>query len=122
MTAKEWIERGFKLNVEIEQLKEARDRAEKMNDVCKKSLPSYGEYSRMLFKRIDTLLNICREITEAVSLVDDAALRTLLTARYINFKTWEQVAEDMELDERWIYRLRKKAMAELEKVLIKRDE
>ncbi len=118
MAAKEWLERGFKLNIEIKQLNEAKELAKKMNECCGGNVPNYREYSKMLFVRIDRLLNISREIAEVISKLDNAVYRTMLTARYINFKTWEEIAEDMEMDLRWIYRLRKKAVDEVERVLV----
>ena len=117
MTAKEWLERGFKLNIEIKQLNEAKELAKQMNESCGGNVPNYREYSKMLFVRIDRLLNISREITEVIAKLDSAVHRTMLTARYINFKTWEEIAEDMEMDLRWIYRMRKKAIAHVEEIL-----
>ena len=113
MTKKQWLERAFYLNEEIQQLKIAKDLAVQMNDVADGNAKGYKEYTRMLFKKIDELLNISKEITEAISKVENPTYRTLLTARYINFKKWTEVAEDMEIDLRWMYRLRKRAMEEL---------
>ena len=113
MTKKQWLERAFYLNEEIEQLKIAKELAKKLNDDAGGNTSEYKEYTRMLFKKIDELLNISKEITEAISKVENPTYRTLLTARYINFKKWTEVAEDMEIDLRWMYRLRKRAMEEL---------
>ena len=101
------------MNEEIQQLKIAKDLAKQMNDDAGGNISAYKEYSRILFKKIDELLNISKEITEAVSKIENPAYRILLTARYINFKKWSDVAEDMEIDLRWMYRLRKRAMEEL---------
>ena len=101
------------MNEEIQQLKAAKELAKQMNDDAGGDVKVYKEYSRMLFKKIDELLNISKEITEAISKIKNPTYRTLLTARYINFKKWSEVAEDMEIDLRWMYRLRKRAMEEL---------
>ena len=121
MTAKEWLERGFKLDMEIKQLTEAKELAKQMNESCGGNVPNYRQYSKMLFVRIDRLLNISMEITEVISKLDNAVYRAMLTARYINFKTWEEIAEDMEMDLRWIYRMRKKAIAQVEVFLMNND-
>lgn len=118
MNVKEWLERGFNLNMEIKQLTEAKELAKKMNDQCGGNATNYSEYSKMLFVRIDRLLNISKEITEVISKLKSALHRSVFTARYINFKTWEEIAEDMEMDLRWIYRLRKRIMAEVEEILV----
>lgn len=134
MTVKEWLNRGFKLNKEIEQLKEAKQKAmelacgavadlgnEKVQSSSQNStedkMVSYAEYSRLLYKRIDKLLEINKEIVGVISKVDDTTLRSLLTARYINFKTWERIAEDLDKELRWIYRLHKKALNNIENVI-----
>ena len=101
------------MNEEIQQLKAAKELAKQMNDDAGGDVKVYKEYNRMLFKKIDELLNISKEITEAISKIKNPTYRTLLTARYINFKKWTEVAEDMEIDLRWMYRLRKRAMEEL---------
>ena len=98
MNVKEWLERGFNLNIEIQQLKQAKDAAKE------------------LFRQIDKLLLISREITQAVSKVDNPLYRTILTARYINFKTWEEIADDLEFNLRWLYRLHKRALESMNEV------
>ena len=101
------------MNEEIQQLKAAKDLAKQMNDDAGGDVKVYKEYSRMLFKKIDELLNISKEITEAISKIGNPVYRTIFTARYINFKTWETIAEEMELDLRWVYRLNQRAIEEL---------
>ena len=101
------------MNEEIQQLKAAKDLAKQMNDDAGGDVKVYKEYSRMLFKKIDELLNISKEITETISKIGNPVYRTIFTARYINFKTWETIAEEMELDLRWVYRLNQRAIEEL---------
>ena len=114
MTVQQWLDRGFKVNREINELKQAKDNAKQIADENSKE---YKEYSKLLFKRIDELLEINKQTVEAVSKMDDILLRTVFTARYINCKTWEEIADDLELTIRWVYRLRKKGIEELEKKL-----
>lgn len=118
MNVKEWLERGFNLNIEIQQLKQAKDAAKELCESCGEDVPSYREYAKELFRQIDKLLLISREIAQAVSKVDNPLYRTILTARYINFKTWEEIADDLEFNLRWIYRLRKRIMAEVEEIIV----
>lgn len=137
MTVKEWLNRGFKLNKEIEQLKEAKEKAKDLacsvvsnmgnervqsdnGNSAENKMVSYAEYSRLLYKRIDKLLEINKEIVEAISKVDDTTLRSLLTARYINYKTWEAVTEAIGYNsEKWVRTaLHKKALTAVKNFII----
>ena len=119
MTAKEWLSRGYKLDKEINALITAHDRAFELACIASKSNTDervqtsrlnvsenkyieYSDYSREIDIRIDRLIQIKREIQTAIDRVDDTVLRALLIERYINFKTWEQVAEAMKLSEKWV--------------------
>lgn len=49
----------------------------------------------------------------AIRRVEDGRLRELLRVRYIDGCTWEQVAEKLEIDERWARRLHGRALDSL---------
>lgn len=121
---KKWLNRGFKLDNEINQLEEAK-RA--MFDRITSITPSYegevvngtkdphkydlyAQYCADIDQRIDELYEIKCEIHEVINQVEDVKLRTLLTARYINFRTFEQIAVDMAYDWRHIMRIHKEAL------------
>lgn len=53
------------------------------------------------------------EIGAAINTVSDARLRELLMLRYIDGRTWEQVAETMGLSYQWVCRLHSIAMGKL---------
>lgn len=107
-----WLNRGWKINCEIEQLIRAKEKSfelacrvnsdrsgervqeSKKNTSEDKNL-TYAEYSRLLDSKIDDLYKIKMEIQEAINQVDNSIYRALLTARYINFKSWEQIAVDL---------------------------
>ena len=116
MTTKQWMERAFYLNEEIKQLTDAKQKAKELNDAGG-GVSGYREYSRILFKKIEKQLAICMEITNAVSRLEKPLYRAIFTARYINFKTWEEIAEELELDLRWVYRLNQRALGEMEKII-----
>lgn len=135
MTVKEWLNRGWELDKEINQLlqsqREALTRATKTtctsadekvqtskNNTTENKFVSYAEYSDMADKRIDELYEIKKEILAAVKELEDSTLRTLLVARYINFKTWEQIAADMHYSYKHIVHiLHPKALSKLENVI-----
>lgn len=111
MTTKEWLSRGRSLEMEIRQLKEQRERA--LDDATaitvgnservqgskangqERKMVQYADYSMMIKQKLDELYQVKEEIFHAICQVEDGTLRTLLIGRYINGKTWEQIAVDM---------------------------
>ena len=65
---------------------------------------------------IDRLVNLKEEARSKINQLKDTRYVSLLTDYYINCKTWEQVAEDMEYDLRWIYRLHGRALQSFSKI------
>ena len=60
------------------------------------------------------LVRLRREIGAAIDAVPDARHRELLRLRYIDGRTWEQVAQRMGYEDmRWIYRLHGYALSAL---------
>lgn len=112
MTVKKWLNRAWKLDVEINTLLKEQQKAlelatgatvapggervqtSKGNTVETKFL-NYAAYAEMIDSRIDELYKIKQEILAAIHSVDDAVLRTLLIKRYIQNKTWECIADEM---------------------------
>ena len=111
MSAKEWLSRGKSLEIEIRQLKEQRERAlddataislgngERVqsthDNASEKKMVAYADYSELIRQRLEELYQVKEEIFRAICQVEDGTLRTLLIGRYINGKTWEQIAVDM---------------------------
>ena len=59
---------------------------------------------------IDRLVDLKVEITHAIKKVDDVECALLLELRYLCFKTWEQIAVELNYDIRHIYRLHQQAL------------
>ena len=57
---------------------------------------------------IDMLVDLKTEIMQVIKKVDDLELQTLLEQRYLNFRTWEQIAVDMGYNVRHLYRMHDK--------------
>lgn len=130
---KRWLNRGYKLNEEINQLEAAKHT---MFDRLTSITPAYdGEtvsgtkdphkydayfaYCADIDNRVNELFDIKREIQQIIAKVDDAKLRALLLGRYINFMTFEQIAVNMSYDWRWIMRLHNQALNAVNEVLNK---
>ncbi|MCD8087118.1 MAG: hypothetical protein LUE22_00820 [Oscillospiraceae bacterium] len=71
------------------------------------------ELTRELSAQVEALLALRREVETAISAVEDARHRELLRCRYIDGQTWEQIAEAMAYDIRWIYKLHRSALQEV---------
>lgn len=131
MTAKEYLRRAYKLNEEIEQLEAAKhkmfsritsitpdyngDTVSGTKDPHK--YDAYAQFAAEIDNRVDELISIKSDILNTINKVEDAKLRTLLIARYINFMTFESIAVMMNYDWRWIMQLHSRALMEIERIL-----
>lgn len=59
---------------------------------------------------ISDLYRLKRDALRVISLVCDLDQRTILVARYINFKKWEEVADDMSFSVQRVYEIHGKAL------------
>ena len=67
----------------------------------------------MLAEIAESLVN--RELVRAtVECVRDDSARHVMTLRYLNGYTWPQIAEAMEKDERYLHKLHRKGLDQLE--------
>lgn len=69
---------------------------------------------RVATRMIDDYINLGNEIKALIDTVEDDDLRLLLLYRYIDGKTFEQVAVDMCYTWRWIHKLHSKALDKLD--------
>lgn len=126
---KEWFGVGRKLNYEIKQLEEARTEAfnlacgalqgtsgekvkQSSSNGSERKFITYSDYAIEIDKRLAELKQYKAEVLCIINNVKNTSYRTILTARYINNKTWEEIAQDMNYDIRWIYRLHGQALSE----------
>lgn len=131
MTAKEWLKRGWKLDQEIAALERTKQATrERLMSVTAgyDGEPVQGtrdphRYDRLMEleekinQRIDQLVAVKREIVDAIAQVPDSRYRTLLTERYLSFRTWEQIADYMSIDPRHATRLHGWALLSLEQII-----
>lgn len=60
--------------------------------------------------RVREMCQIKARAIDMIDRVDDGRFRELLDCYYIKGMTWEQVAHEMHLDLRWVYRLHGRAL------------
>ena len=128
MTAKEYLNQAYRLdqriNSKLEQVMSLRDlttkatatmsdmpsggsrNAYRMQDIIGKIIDLENEINR----DIDTLVNLKRELVATIKAVSDPECQTLLELRFLCFKTWEQIAVEMDYSIQHIYRLRNRAL------------
>ena len=131
MTAKEYLNQAYwldrRIDSKLEQLSALKDMATKttsimsddvvshtrnvhsMQDVIAKIIDMQAEINA----DIDRLVDLKRDIMQVVKTVDDPELQTLLELRYLCFKSWEYVAEQMGYNVRHIYRLHDEAVEQI---------
>lgn len=128
MTAKEYLGQAYRLdqriNSKLEQVLSLRDLTTKATATMS-DMPGGG--SRNVYKMqdiiakivdleneinadIDQLVDLKREMVAAIKAVADPESQTLLELRFLCFKTWEQIAVEMNYSIQHIYRLRDRAL------------
>lgn len=81
----------------------------RMADVVGKIVDLQAEINR----DIDRLVDLKREIVRVIKAVDNPEYQTLLEKRYLCFMTWEQIAVEMNYGIDNIFRLHRKALAQV---------
>lgn len=131
MTTKEWFARGRRLDDHINSLLETRDKlwtgltsttARYTGDVVDgtKDPHKYDglvAMEDMIDREIDRLYDIRAEILAVILRVQDYRHREVLIGRYIKFKTWEQIAVEMNYTYRRITQLHGEALKAAEEYI-----
>ena len=128
MTAKEYLGQAYRLdqriNSKLEQVLSLRGlttkatatmsdmpgggsrNVYKMQDIIAKIVDLENDINR----DIDALVDLKREMVSVIKAVENPEYQTLLELRYLCFKTWEQIAVDMNYSIEYTFRLHKKAL------------
>lgn len=118
MTTEEWMDRANGLDDLIKEMQVSYQKAldascnmvsvpkrvcvqESKQNTSERNMVSVAVFSEMISTLISERYEIIAEIAEAIEHVPDNRLKALLYARYINHKTWEQVAESVGISEKW---------------------
>lgn len=127
-TPKEYLNRAFLLdtliNIKLEQLDGLRAIATKVTahitDMPKSSTPNKQAMENTVIKLvdlereinadIDALVDTKRDITETIKAVPSQELRALLEMRYLCFRKWTDISDELDKEERSLYHLHGKAL------------
>lgn len=132
---KQWLSRPFKSRFLRRELEQAKENAEARATKITAELtgmpgspskdPHKFESAAILAAQIDEMIEkeICAksEVAKAIDLLEDGREKTLLIARYVNYKQWDVIAEEMEyqpLDTSdGVFRLHRKALDSISNIL-----
>jgi DNA-directed RNA polymerase specialized sigma subunit len=73
-------------------------------------LAKIADTEQEITKKIDRLVQIRSDITEIINSVDIMDEQSILSYRYLSYKTMEQIAEEMHCDVSTVQRKHKKAL------------
>ena len=89
----------------------------KNNDRFQDTMISLIDYERKINSRIDELVNLKQEINDVIGKLPRLEHRIVLTKRYLQRKRWEQIAVEMEYEERQVRRFKTEALLLADQIL-----
>lgn len=123
MTVKEYLGQARYLNLfldaKLAQIEELKDQASKadiiLNDVIGKryTLEHFKQLEEETRCEIDSLLNLKKEIRDTINRVDDDECRLILEKRFLTGQKYYEIAKDMYMSEKSIYRIQDKAFKKI---------
>lgn len=138
MTAKEYLNRAWnvdqRINSKLHQLDSLKDMATKATSTLgTEPVSGTRNVQRMadtidnivaleneINDDIDRLVDLKRDVIKTISKVQDTNCLTLLELRYLSFKSWDDIAAEMNYTSRWVHIMHSKALAAVEKILVER--
>ena len=129
MNAKEYLSQAFTLHglikakkSRIEQLRDMREsvagglqtgtrvQTSRVSDPIGEMTAKILEVEENCQRDITKLISVQREIEEVIESVINPSSRLILYERYINLKTWEDIAEDNHYSLKWVHVLHKRGL------------
>ena len=134
MTAKEYLNQAYRIdqriNSKVAQIASLRDLLTKTNAVIS-DMPGNPNRDRSrvddiivkiisiedeIKTDINTLLSTKSDIMHTIKAVDEPGCQMLLELRYLCFKSWEEISEEMGYCSQHIYRIHTEALEMVEKI------
>lgn len=128
MTAQEYFNQAYRLdqriNSKIEQLRTLNKLAlkatatytgmphspNKGSQTMANTVDRIIDLQNEINRDIDELVDLKAEIREVIDAVPDTDLRLILEERYLNWKSWEQIAVTLGYNLRYLHRLHRQAL------------
>lgn len=86
---------------------------DKLSEAMAKIIDLEAEINR----EIDRLIDARNAVTATIDKVEDERLHAVLNMRYVHFKTFEQIAADMNYTYRWVCSMHGRALQAVEKII-----
>lgn len=134
MTAKEFFQRNYyleqRVNSRLRRLSDLRQLADRVTsslgrepvsgsaDVHKLdgTIAKIVDMEREINEDIDRLVDAKREAMAVIRQVEHPDQQLVLELRYLDFKSWPSIAEEMGLSPRWVQTLHERALAAVENI------
>lgn len=131
MTAKEYLERAYRIEQRINSKMEQAAALRSLSQKATAKLTDMPGGSRNVHSKetiitkmmdleneisadIDKLMDIKRDVTSAIRLLgDDNDCQLLLEMRYLNYMSWERISVELQRSVRSVYRLHDKALRKI---------
>ena len=126
MTAKDFLSQAWQIDQRIERKIEERDRIEEKLTSGRLSnlsgMPRGGNYdwtdtaakvadlTGQIDAEIRELCRIKRLVNEAIDSVEVVKYRMVLELRYRNYMSWQEIADEMNYELRWVHELHGRAL------------
>ena len=135
LTAKDYLTQAYRID---QRINAKLEQVEQLRTLTRKATASYGgervshsrivsamedtiirlmQSERELNQEIDRLVDLRRDIYEVLHDVQDPELQLLLELRYLCFKNWSEISVALELEDRYVFKLHSRALAEVEKII-----
>ncbi len=88
-------------------------RRDKIGDI----IPKIMDLEKELNNHIKKFIDLKSEITKKIDELPDMEYRLVLMLRYLDFKTWEEIAELMNYSRQWVTKIHGRALNSLQKLL-----
>lgn len=131
MNAKEYLSQAFhidqRINSKLEQVMKLRETSTKatatLSDMPRSDTPNVHRLEDTICKiidleneinhDIDKLVDLKREARDVISQLSDPDQQLILEMRYLSYKSWTQIMEELDYSETSIYRLHGQALKNL---------
>lgn len=129
MTAKEFLNQAYRLNEliasDVEELERLRDLAVRITGINYgervqssrnpdppfiRYLDDIREMEKKLQRELCELVELKKEITGSIERMEDREERLVLTYRYLDNRTWEQIASLLNVSDRTVHRVHASAL------------
>lgn len=102
----DWRSKIFNVTATMSDMPKGSNRT----NVIENGVAAIDEIESNINQDKDDLVNLRNEIENKIEAVEDLKLRELLKCRYLDFKSWEEIAFRNNYTWQWAYKLHEKAL------------